>query len=313
MQLLDGNRKDFEKRFNDLAPAAKQLLRGSAVALAYSGGSFNASGVIFYYDGTGASYILTAKHNLLLGQPFKPGETPAPSTFVQDFTNKVKILYGFVDFTNKAPKSADFDKSANNGGNNQIFGSPDEDNWTYDVMMVKSMDAALLDQAKLCAVAKSQGELDILSARLALQGLALKRASKHEYIQTGCGYSHDNRPVSDKYLGKFQVRYTNPNANVIAEEVYEYYEKEKFNQVNTNIAMLEADNDNSTAPGDSGGALFQLDKNKATPEIFLLGVTFGANQSLVKNVVVPDLPIQVNSSSYLAKFICDAFPNSTGC
>jgi hypothetical protein len=121
---------------------------------------------------------------------------------------------------------------------------------------------------------------------------------------------------SDKYVGRFQVRFTEPTASAVAEEVYDYTKDTNFDQVYRNVARVDAENENSTAPGDSGGPLFLLDSTSTgngPPEVVLLGVTLGANQSLTKGIEVPDDPIVINSSSYLNVFVCEFFPNAQGC
>jgi hypothetical protein len=314
MQLSALNRQAFEKKFTELAKSVTDLLRGGSVLL--SGGQFNGSGVIFWFEDSPTvkeTYILTAKHNLRRGAPYDPKKTGAPSTLVKDFVDNIAVYYGAVDFKTRPAKSAPLAKGADNGGNTRIFGNSTQDTWEYDVMMVKSGDPQLLAYAKSTAAVKSAEELNALGLKLFETWTTLGRDQNREFIQCGFGYANEKREINDKYLGKFQVRYTQPSAAEIA-DVYDYDPETGFDQKSTSVALVVADNENSTAPGDSGGPLFLVDSTKkGAPVVVLLGTTLGANQSLTENTEMPDDTIEVNSSNYIQKFICMAYPGTDGC
>ncbi len=312
MQLSPENRTKFENQFNQLKDDTRKLLRGSAVML--NGAPFTASGVIFAYDKLGNTLIITAKHNLVQGATYKPGKKPAPSKLVDAFTSKMKIMYGFVDFEKKGSQTALFNQGPNNGGNTKIFGGADQDNWDYDVMILTSPDQALLAHAKQYAVVKTATDLKDLVEKLAIPKLALARSDSHLFIQVGFGNSTPVSSDSDKYVGRFQVRYTSPEASAFAKEVYDYDEEARVDFVNTNVVMMTANNDNSSAPGDSGGPLFLLDiTEKASPKVFLLSVALGANQSLTPKTPVSNLPILVGTSNYVKPLLCMLYPTTEGC
>ena len=314
MQLSAQNRKAFEQKFSALDKGVIDLLRGGSVLLNWGG--FNASGVIFTFvdkDDTKATYILTAKHNLLKAEGYDPKKTGAPSTLVKAFVENTVVYYGTSDFVKRPPKSASLDKGDDNGGNTLIFGDATQNTWEYDVMMVKSADPGLLAQAKACAAVKTPEDLNKLSLQLADTYATLQRGLKREFIQCGFGYGNEARSPGDKHLGKFQVRYTEPTALETA-PVYSYDPDSGFDQQFTNVAQVTADNENSTAPGDSGGPLFLVDTSKkGAPVVRLLGTTLGSNHSLAKETEVPDVPVIVNSSNYIQQFICLAYPGTEGC
>lgn len=312
MQLSPENRLRFEQDFNRLDATTAQFLRGSGVAL--SAPPFNTSGVIFGFTTAGSTLILTAKHNLLRGVNYPEDKKPAPSTLVGPFCAAAAIFYGARDFETRVPLSAPLDQGADNGGNTKIFGNPANNNWDYDVMLLKSSDAGLLAQARQYAVVKTLKDVEALLQTIANPGLALKRMDTHVYIQVGFGYSNTAMKDTDKFVGKFQVRYTSPLVSAVAERVYSYDEEAGVDGITTNVVRLAANDENSSAPGDSGGPLFLLDiANRASTVVSLLGVTLGANQSLTPRTVVPDEPITVSTSNYVKEFVCDIFPNAGGC
>jgi hypothetical protein len=314
MQLSAQNRQAFEKKFKELDKGIIDLLRGGSVLLNWGG--FNASGVIFRFvddDNTKETYILTAKHNLLKAAGYDPKKTGAPSTLVKAFVENTVVYYGASDFVKRPAKSASLDKGDDNGGNTLIFGDATQDTWEYDVMMVKSADPGLLAQAKAGAAVKTPEQLNALSLQLVDTYPTLARGQKREFIQCGFGYENDDRAPSDKHVGKFQVRYTQPTA-LESTPVYSYDPESGFDQEFTNVVQVTADDLNSTAPGDSGGPLFLVDTSKKGPPlVLLLGTTLGSNHSLATETDVPDAPIIVNSSNYIQQFICLAYPETAGC
>lgn len=312
MQLSVENRKAFEARFNEFKTATKNLLFGCSVGL--NAAPFQASGVIFICDTLGNTYILTAKHNLLRGDT--PDNRPLPSTLVDEFTDKITIEYGAANFTSRPPLGAALVKTANNGGNAKIFGDPNQDNWDYDVMMVKSADPLLLAHAQQHALVRSKADLNKLGLQLSAPGLALKRTSTHVFMQIGFGYSSGERAVNDSFIGKFQVRFQDPITVVVAPEVFDYDEETGVDSINTNVVRIVANDENSTAPSDSGGPLLLIDSTNTgngPPDVFLLGVTLGANQSLTARTPVADNPILHDTSNYVGPFICMSGPTVAGC
>jgi hypothetical protein len=308
MQLSPGNRKTFQEKFEKLNPAAKEILMGSAVSLNAPG--FQGSGVLFMInDGATMAYILTAKHNLRLGKPLVPKQTPAPSRMVDAFTKAVTVRYGAVNFKDRPTSTGSLEHGPNNGGNNFIFGNASQDNWAYDVMMVQSSDAGLINHAKKFAPVKNFEALNGLISTLSEPGLALKRTAKRTFWQIGFGYSDDKSKTGDKVLGLFQARETQPSAQAVADMAYNYDSTQKYEALNLHVVMLTADNTNSTAPGDSGGPLFCVEiPDKGAPVVNPLGVTAGSNMSLTSGVQLGDDPIVVNVSAYLKMWICLALP-----
>jgi len=185
------------------------------------------------------------------------------------------------------------------------------------VMMVKSADPGLLAHAQQYALVRSKADLHKLGLTLSVPGLALKRSDKHVYLQSGFGFTSNAMSDSDSYVGKFQVRFADaPITVVVAEEVYSFDEETGIDDVHSNVVRLTANNTNSSAPGDSGGPLFLLDSTSTgngPPDVYLLGVTLGANQSLIPRTPVPDEPILVNSSNYVSAYLCERFPGLQGC
>ena len=308
MLRSSNNRTTFEQNFSAKLGATTQArIIGASVSMQLSG--FLCSGVILYFNETSQlTYILTAKHNLLLGKPFSPSKKPQPSDQIDAFTAGVTVYYAAPGLNQKPVKAARVDSSANNGGNPNLFPKQDAGSWAVDLMLLQSPDGGIYEFAQTSAVLLSQ--TDASDTWSNLFGAALKRTKQNAYIQTGFGYSNDQQLVNDQLLGKFQVRYTLPCAATVTDEVYNYDEASGVDDTYQKVVMFDADDSNSTAPGDSGGPLFMVDNAidpTKRPNVTLLGITLGSNQSLTARTEVKEPPVVNNTVTYLKDFIAQIF------
>ena len=305
MQLSTPKQQAFNTNFTTNLRADTQA-RIAGISVVMRVGGFTCSGALLYVDASQTlTYILTAKHNLLLGQALRPASKPKPSEKIDAFTSGVTVSYGGGALGEKPKQTASVDSSAKNGGNANLFPTSSADDWQIDLMLLQSSDSNLHTFAQTNAVFPSlELAQKTYEAVLSKPTFALKRTDENAFIQTGFGYSNDKRATNDGSVGKFQVRYTLPQNAGVADSVYDYDTSTGVDDTYKNVFLMDADNSNSTAPGDSGGPVFVVDyarDTKKSQTVMLIGITLGANQALTKT----DLGNNIvnNTASYIGDFV----------
>jgi hypothetical protein len=279
-----GERTKAANFFNDtkITDATRTLLLNSTVLLKANAGHIG-SGVILATDTTKA-YILTAKHVLYTLSGLKNPGGKKPSDFNNTaFTNTIQIGY-----TPTALLSAPTVTAPVTGLN---FTGSDDQTWLYDIVIFESTDATLRTFVGTNRFISDDEALQTTyQTILAIKGQGKGRgcealnAKNYDFFQLGYGTGRDQDVKVTKgdgytdYSGKFQCKISQPTATTPIDGVFEIVaDTDAANWPTSNqICMMNADNTNSTGPGDSGGPLFcrlKTDINK----YFLVGVTSGAN------------------------------------
>ncbi|MEO8433928.1 MAG: hypothetical protein ABI596_03470 [Pyrinomonadaceae bacterium] len=293
--------------------AIRKRILNSTVMLKGSGrqarqGLFTGSGVIFKVDVT-TVYLVTAAHNAQLWSGTPPGDWKNYLSGGQNtFARKVSIYYGNGDLSweSEATKSAAIKTIA--------IPAPagtcgQEADCLYDLMVITSTDAAFVTFAK-DRVFGGQSVDDIKKA-VEREGKAVIKtpdafldSKKYYFVQLGHGEVEEIREKQwldeakkikkqtlDKVTcengtnmtkGKLHYRLTDPNFKQI-KELYEQEADEGEDPAygkTSNVIALSASKSSSTAPGDSGGPLYAVDKSYTGA--YLLGVTCGADLMAAK-------------------------------
>lgn len=283
----DGTRVQATAFFNKFSVDVRGKLLNATVFLKSPVGI--ASGVILGVDDTKA-YVLTAKHNLftLAGQS-KPEDkiTEAfkkPSDYrLEDYgSGGIKITYGPPELL-KAPANAFVQVSGFNFAG--VAGSGDT--WTFDAMLFECTNPTFKTFVNNNRFIKKDNYEQHATQFVLVKSAYPLLDRKLKHIQLGYGKPKgENMDIvtsnySD-YEGKIQCKPSLPSYSTIApvtlyEPSTQVRDRSKWQSMSEAIE-LEADNTNSTAPGDSGGPLFALKVPKTgDPEIYLAGVTSGAN------------------------------------
>ncbi|MBV9280186.1 MAG: trypsin-like serine protease [Chloroflexi bacterium] len=239
------------------------------------GGEFICSGVILYSKG-GITFIATAKHNVQLFNGFEDPPKWDQKHLV-NFKKAITIYYDDEMAFNKSPaKKAEIsfvhsmlDKSTS---------------WSYDVIILHSRDKDLAAFAK-----KNQVPLISLQRTryVTRPNLYLARNGR-TFIQTGYGFATEKvengkLPTDElkgtNVQGALQYRITEPLADQTV-TVYGELSAQKGQYFQHDHAIqLKANENDSSAPGDSGGPLFVYTNDGEADRLYLIGVTTGADMA----------------------------------
>jgi hypothetical protein len=249
------------------------------------GKGFTGSGVILYSD-TDTAYVVTAKHNLyVFNDQTDPPATWDP-TVVTKFQQAIKINYDGPMAFGKAPgRSASISQVV-------TVDIPSPGTWTYDVMILKSADSDLMGFAKVNNLYPlDQADLNVV---LNQQTYLQRNNTQNYFIQTGFGFVRDtasnaaktklplNPTGSTNQNQTLQYRVTQPLAEQ-TNTVYNQFSTNKSQYYQfQNAFQVQADANNSTAPGDSGGPLFLLTGAGGSWALYLIGVTSGSDMALAQ-------------------------------
>lgn len=273
MILSSPNQTAFQEQFTRLnlpTTVLNSVVKLTGQIPTSGGGSyFTGSGVIFHVDDLGTVWIASALHNLWIfaGEAARP--TNDPSNYTDSFQQHITILYG--------PNPEAF--GANTTSRAQIaeiiINTSETGGWQYDVMIIKSADAALLTFAQdnlIYALPSSyQGD----------QGYfydAKKYLARGNLIFLQAGYGTTRGGAMDSG-GPLQYRFVQPSVNALADLFYDVHANKTYDIYSSGI-QLGANANDTTAPGDSGGPLIAVLNNKGNFVFFLIGVTTGADMVL---------------------------------
>ena len=283
----DGTRVQATAFFNKFSVDVRGKLLNATVLLKSTEGI--ASAVILGIDDTKA-YILTAKHNLftLAGQQkpedkiTKAFKKPNEYTLADYGSGGIKITYGPPELL-KAPANTFVQVSGFN-----FAGVADSgDTWTFDAMLFECTNPTFKTFVnnnrfiKKANYEQHKTQFDLVKGAYPLLDRKLKHIQLGYGKPKGVNMDIDTSNYSD-YEGKIQCKQSLPSYSTIApvtlyEPSTQVRDRSKWSSMSQAIE-LEADNTNSTAPGDSGGPLFAVKVPKTgDPEIYLTGVTSGAN------------------------------------
>lgn len=283
----DGERFKATEFFNGLE-IREELLKTTVLLSTLQGFG---SGVILGVDGTKA-YILTAKHNLytLDGQPGpidKSTQLPKkPSDYaVSGYSGGIKIGYGPTALLQR-PANPPNGATAEVTGFNFANVTDSGNSWTHDAMLFECTNTDFYNFVNTNRFIKKANYdqykkgLDLIKSKYQL----LDR-SKFDYIQLGYGAARakdmdidtDNYTDYDKRIQcKQSVPYAaTPAPGLLYEPRSKDRDRSKWRSM-SDAVELSASNTKSTAPGDSGGPLFAINKTNKT-KYALVGVTGGAN------------------------------------
>lgn len=283
----------------------RTLIQNSSVKLEGSHGRvrFNGSGAILFRDATN-TWIVTAKHNLYILND-NTDAPPWDEALVTRFRDSIRIYYDGPMAYGKEP--------ARVANITSIVPIPKDTArpWDYDVMILKSTDGPLREFATINAVGNPfdrtrDDYAEIWKDReyLTTAGQYLERRGQH-FLQTGYGRITESFEVRVKKktetivippapsegearagnaLGALQFRTTMPMATATT-TVYSQRGRttayDRFDQA----FQVTANENSSTAPGDSGGPLFAVrehvdsDPSKSFWRLYLIGVTTGADMA----------------------------------
>lgn len=268
-----------DQKFNGLPQALRQQLLNSAVKLRDTQNRFLGSGVILSHDPTtGETKILTAKHLLyvLAGKTDPPTWDPALLTA---FQQQVSIYYDTNMTFNRDP--------AQNATISSVTelnqGTPDD--WTYDLMILTSVDANLAQFAMTnFAYTKPEGRdfNYVLNATMYLDktnqifmqigyGMATETAENVQKTKMPLGAAGTNQSK------RLQYRFPQPTAKAITPHYNQRSDNKSLYALYRDGIELTADATDSSAEGDSGGPLFVI--IPATGKYYLIGITAGADMA----------------------------------
>lgn len=279
--------KDVETKakgvLESLPGPIKAIIQNSSVKLSGGtpkGSTFTRSGVILCQRDS-ETWVLTAKHNLFI---FNDKKDPPPwdDDLLTPFRASAKIYYDEKMAFGKEPT-----REAAITSIEPVFQNGTMD-WSYDVMIVKSKDAGLCQFAKSNAVyreALATNQKDYLKKSRWYQS-----TSSRTFIVTGFGEPSDKSDNGGTPLprgeaggtkkGALQYRIALPRAAKTTSVFLQHHDKKKYTEFRAAI-QLDANERDSTAPGDSGGPLFVVfyDKTAAIHRLHLIGVTTGSDMA----------------------------------
>lgn len=264
---------------------------------------FIGSGAIFNLDARYV-YIITAAHNAM---KLAGLEAPPPdwSDCVSDFADKINIAYGSADMGfNQHPTGNVTAKVEVESLPIQSTCLPNS-NCMYDVLVIKTKDAALHNYARQF-VFGNQSIADVITriskeiAKVKYEYDELLNSGKYYFVQLGYGNITDTRDkitiegglIKIVKLTKRSIATGMTANNLHYRLAYPSYKeiRDMFDQIApegqapnyvryTNTIALGGHVSSTTAPGDSGGPLYAVDKN--LPEAYLIGVTTGADMFVI--------------------------------
>lgn len=258
-------------------------------SVALKKGNFNGSGVLCI-DSKGVPGILTAKHNLAIYSGLKESPLSWDSTDVEkmsyDFLTNLNIHYGPLNTSSKAPK----EKECLTPESSDIEFRSGYDSWDYDLMFIALKNKSPLRKYIL---GDPKHAVNFNPQNTTLESFYQQKRKDAQVFVIGFGDQYGADGQHKANAGIFQVRTSkitsNPESVLRAEQGSEDY-------YNTNVLLCSASNQSSTAPGDSGGPVFQIWKN----QLFLVGINLGANYAA--DTLLPDEPIQNNANTYVALY-----------
>lgn len=242
------------------------------------------SGVIIK-SGNGSSSIMTAKHILNVAHDAKV--EPDSESVKKDVKANFKIHYYDAQsgkYLEASITSVDY---------------PYKTDWSYDIITLKS-------NFKTNYTAKIPKPEDVskylkLSTWICFPS-TFPKDPKPVLVQTGFGLLNEKKdssstaifpdfkdpkvknkyhpPKTDIKSGSLQIRYPKPiNLKPTSFHDWVWNGKTSIHQLYEECILLEADNYDSTAPGDSGGPLFlaQYSKEETEYKFYLIGITGGAD------------------------------------
>lgn len=272
MIISDPIKQQDQQIFNNFPAAIRDKIEKSSVKLQSLNGQFVGSGVIFFAPANqNIAVVLTAKHNLWVyaGKDGPPAwNSQEHKTMETNFLANIQILYNNLQSAARLTGS---------------IGYAGQKNWEYDLMLLQCSDANFLTFARQNCIISNSGDRD-KALDFFYRGTVWD-VNSNVYMQTGFGKQSDTSPSPG---GPFQYRSTRPNptktvdvkAGVANQAIYK------------EVILLTANDDTTTASGDSGGPLFAVYRNQ---ELYLVGGTLGSNFS--EDEVLPDKPIQNNAST----------------
>jgi hypothetical protein len=263
-----------------LGTTLKASILANTVLLRSADKRFTGSAVLFFQDGAGTAYAITAKHNLyVLAGSTAPG-TSKPSDLSADFQSKVSMFYGPTAMGNLPTTTAAITAIAFPGGGGST--------WTYDVMVLSTEDEAFVTFVGTNAIIKNQANaqslLDLLKIPAKKKEVPALVKASYRYVQTGFGAGKDAAVVATSsytdHINTCQCRFPEPaNANTATVYDLDLANPKSWPKSPTldSVALLTGGNANSTGQGDSGGPLFALSPRATPAAAWPVGVTLGAN------------------------------------
>ena len=302
--------------------AIQKRILNSAVRL--SGGSLNGSGVIFNVKLNSVSIVSAAHNAMVLAGVETPPQNWADLLAGQNgFKNKVKIFYGDgnATFNSLANKSAPI-TTVTVPKLDEACGQ--RANCLYDLMVITSTDVNLqkyaiekvfggtwsADANKLRAAVETINKAIKAEAAVVKDSPnALLSRKKYYFVQLGFGDTEDdkrkNQWLSDGKIAQSDVATVKCEnaANVIAQRLQYRWTYPHSSQVASLYEQSAAPNEDpaysesccaisiggskssSSAPGDSGGPLYAIDKQYNG--VYLIGVNCGADMKPSKKISHP--------------------------
>jgi hypothetical protein len=278
----------IKERFAKLPSNLTKQMKNASVMLSGTGatGPFIASGVILYVDLQKQNpkqlevYIVTAKHSLWVRQGLKDPPSDDPSKLASAFQKAMMICYDDNMAFGSTPKQQAAISEI------VLVDADAAKGWEYDVMILKSVDPKLLLFAQTNCVYTPPLTPEV-KKWLWTRKNYLQR-ERNSFIQTGFGAIRDEvgkefLPIdkegtsTNKYQ-TLQYRFTEPTSTsttIVFNNLSNHSGYYKLQQA----IQIKADANDSTAPGDSGGPLFLLSSDQEGPNLYLIGVTSGADMA----------------------------------
>lgn len=300
-----------QNTFNDLLnktidPNVKTRILNSSVSLKGKNSKqsdFDGSAAMLCFT-ENTTFLVSAKHNLEVYA--ESGNRPAMKGIPESFTANVKIYYAAnMQFNTQPTQVAAIAETIP-----VTIGS--EGAWDYDVMILKSTDPGLLQvcQANQIYPLTNNKQKEAYDQIVTVDRLYLSKTTTQNtpayFIQTGFGRVTDKvegtQLPKDKAgpgkHGKLQYRVTAPKAQATV-EVFNQVEKTSKYDSYIRAVQLDADENNSTFRGDSGGPLYltYFDKKAGGWKLFVIGVTTGGDMDTAKKPCPPKGTLVANNVS----------------
>ena len=281
MQFNSPEQQAAKTAFNQLPDQQRNQMRLSSVRL--TNGNFTGSGVLVK-DSENIIGIITAKHNLSV----KAGiETP-----IQWNQNQVnELMAGFLNGLSVGYDPQGIDQNpqktqALTSTNSDIEFRAGNESWDYDLMFI-SFKGDL--EIKQWASSNGSHRIDYPYGQVPQFYKNTQALIDKQVFVTGFGdiLNQNGQPTSPG-RHPFQVR-----SATVSVQTQNVLRHQNPNAYFDNVLTVTASNNTSTAPGDSGGPVFYIDRGK----VYLLGATLGSNYKAGE--IIDDNPIKCNNSTFL--------------
>ncbi|KIG12271.1 hypothetical protein DB30_01747 [Enhygromyxa salina] len=244
-------------------------------------------------DRDGVAGIITAKHNLWMNERSRNDKFPEPATWDDAKANEmvenflIDLHVGYNATLGGLPASTE-PLDPNKG--DIEFRSDGNDDWSYDLMFIAFKEDLSIRDWMNDRRSPAGIDYDTRKDRSVNDHFYARQMLGRQVFITGFGdqLNHAGRGTGG-LSNSLQVRAANVAANAttaLRMEPSEVYEQ---------VLPINASDNSSTAPGDSGGPVFTIDNRR----LLLVGATLGANFAARR--LMGGSPIVNNAATFIVR------------